>query len=359
MDDYAVHQAPELLATVATTDPNFFERFYFNFYSHSDDLLMIVGLGQYPNRGLIDAYAIAVRHGVQHSLRSSVVFDGDRGVTRAGPLGIEILSGTRSVNVRADEHKGSPIGFDLTWEADIAPYLEQRTKAKVGPRTTDDGQRFVQTGRWAGSLRLGGEQFSITPDRYWGARDRSWGLRRLADSVPLVPFPRASFTSFFTWAPMQFDEYTVLYAAFEDAKGVPERRAAHLVARLPGDDVVDLGPTDHQLVFVPGSRRLAGGRISFGSQQPAIEIEALTRLCLDKGSGYGQSESWQHGSYVGDNRVEFASTAQTELFPTSRIDACLCRFHRGGDVGYGVFDTTIVGDHVKYPLDSAGAGGPV
>ncbi len=357
MDDYAVHQAPELLATVATTDPNFFERFYFNLYSHSDDLFMIVGLGQYPNRGLIDAYAIAVRHGVQHSLRSSVVFDGDRAVTRAGPLGIEILSGTRSVSVRADEHEGSPIEFDLTWEADIAPYLEQRTNAKVGPRTTDDGQRFVQTGRWTGDLRLGGEQFSITPDRYWGARDRSWGLRRLADSVPLVPFPRASFTSFFTWAPMQFEQYTVLYAAFEDAKGVPERRAAHLVARLPGDGVADLGPTDHQLVFVPGSRRLAGGTISFAPEHPAIEIEVLTRLCLDKGSGYGQSEAWQHGSYVGDRRVEFSSTPQTELFPTSRIDACLCRFRRGGDVGYGVFDTTIVGDHVKYPLEAHSGGG--
>ncbi len=299
-----------------------------------------------------------MRHGVQHSLRSSVVFDGDRGVTRAGPLGVEILSGTRSVNVRADEHEGSPIEFDLTWRGRHCALPRAAHEAKVGPRTTDDGQRFVQTGRWAGSLRLGGEQFSITPDCHWGARDRSWGLRRLADSVPLVPFPRASFTSFFTWAPMQFDEYTVLYAAFEDAKGVPERRAAHLVARLPGDGVSDLGPTDHQLVFVPGSRRLAGGRISFASDQPAIEIEALARLCLDKGSGYGQSESWQHGSYVGDRRVEFSSTEQTALFPTSRIDACLCRFHRGEDVGYGVFDTTILGDHVKYALESDGAGAP-
>jgi hypothetical protein len=156
---------------------------------------------------------------------------------------------------------------------------------------------------------------------------------------------------------MQFEEYTVLYAAFEDAKGVPERRAAHLVPRLPNDGVADLGPTDHLLAFVPGSRRLVGGTISFASQHPAIEIEALTRLCLDKGSGYGQSEAWQHGSYVGDRRVEFSSSPQTELFPTSRIDACLCRFRRGGDVGYGVFDTTIVGDHVKYPLEAHGGGG--
>jgi hypothetical protein len=356
MDDFAVHQAPELLATVATTDPNFFERFYFNLYSKSDDLLMIVGLGQYPNRGLMDAYAIAVRHGVQHSLRSSVVFDGDRLSTRVGPLGVEILAGTRVVSVCADGYAGSPIEFDLTWRADIAPYLEQRTHAMAGPRTTDDGQRFVQTGRWEGTLRLGEEEFSITPDRFWGARDRSWGLRRLAESVPLVPFPRATFTSFFTWAPMQFDDYTVLYASFEDAQGVPERRSSHLVARLPGEEMSDLGGTDHHLTFVPRSRRLAGGTISFDPPHPDIEIEALTRLCLDKGSGYGQSEAWQHGSYVGDSVVEFSSTPQAELFATSRIDACLCRFRRGGDVGYGVFDTTIVGDHVKYPLQADGPG---
>jgi hypothetical protein len=353
LDDFAVHQAPELVATVATTDPNFFERFYFNLYSHSDDLFMIVGLGQYPNRGLMDAYAIAVRHGVQHSLRSSVVFDGDRLHTTAGPLAIEIRSGTRTVNVRADAHEGSPIEFDLTWNADIAPYLEQRTHAKVGPRTTDDGQRFVQTGRWDGTLRLGDEQFSITSDHFWGARDRSWGLRRLADSVPLVPAPRASFTSYFTWTPMQFDDYSVLYASFEDAAGIPERRSAHRVANLPGLEVTDLGATDHHLAFVPGSRRLAGGEIAFDSPQPDIKIEALARLCLDKGSGYGQSESWQHGSYVGESVVAFSSTDQQELFSTSRIDACLCRFRRGDDVGYGVFDTTIVGDHVKYPLEPA------
>jgi len=356
MDDFAVHQAPELLATVATTDPNFFERFYFNLFSHSDDLFMIVGLGQYPNRGLMDAYAIAVRHGVQHSLRSSVVFDGDRQSTRVGPLEVEILAGTRIVRVRADAHAGSPIEFDLTWRADIAPYLEQRTHAMAGPRTTDDGQRFVQTGRWEGSLRLGEEFFPITPARFWGARDRSWGLRRLADSVPLVPFRRTSFTSFFTWAPMQFEDYTVLYASFEDAKGVPERRSSHLVGRLPSEEVSDLGATDHQLMFVPGSRRLAGGTISFAAPHPDVEIEALTRLCLDKGSGYGQSEAWQHGAYVGDSVVECSSTPQVELFPTSRIDACLCRFRRGDDVGYGVFDTTIVGDHVKYPLETAAPG---
>jgi hypothetical protein len=356
LDDFAVHQTPELVADVATTDPNFFERFYFNLFSHSDDLFMIVGLGQYPNRGLMDAFAIAVRHGVQHSLRSSVVFDGDRLHTRAGPLAIEILSGTRTVNVRADAHEGSPIEFDLTWQADIAPYLEQRTHAKTGPRVTDDGQRFVQTGRWNGTLALGDEQFAITSDRFWGARDRSWGLRRLADSVPLVPAPRTSFTSFFTWTPMQFEDYAVLYASFEDAAGIPERRSAHLVGNLPDTEVVDLGPTDHQLAFVPGSRRLAGGTISFQAAHPDIEIEALTRLCLDKGSGYGQSESWQHGSYRGPSVVEFSSTPQEELFPTSWIDACLCRFRRGGDVGYGVFDTTIVGDHVKYPLDPESSG---
>jgi hypothetical protein len=357
LDDFAVHQAPELVARVATTDPNFFERFYFNCFSRSDDLFMIVGLGQYPNRGLTDAYAIVVRAGVQHSLRSSVVFDGDRMATRAGPLEIEIRSGTRTVDVRAGHVEGSPLSFDLTWNADIAPYLEPRTTAKVGPRTTDDGQRFVQTGRWNGRLRLGDEQFAVTPEDFWGARDRSWGLRRLADSVPLVPVPQASATSFFTWAPMQFDDYTILYASFEDATGVPQRRSAHRVPHLSGSGGADLGPTEHHLEFVPGTRRLAGGRISFEASRPDISIESINRLCLDKGTGYGQSDAWQHGSYRGESAVEFTSTPQAELFPTSRMDACLCRYQRGDDVGYGVFDTMIFGDHVKYPLatDQPGA----
>ena len=255
MDDYAVHQAPELLATVATTDPNFFERFYFNLYSHSDDLFMIVGLGQYPNRGLDRCLchrraprgaALAAQF---HRLRWRPRHHPGRSAGDRNSLREPGLSTYGPMNT-----KGRRSNFDLTWQADIAPYLEQRTNAKVGPRTTDDGQRFVQTGRWTGGLRLGDERFSITSDRYWGVRRTEAGVcagwPTACRSCAFPPHRRSRRSSRGPRCSSRSTRFSTPRSRMR--RGCRSVWAAHLVAALPSEAVADLGPTDHQLVFEPG-----------------------------------------------------------------------------------------------------------
>ena len=60
-DDYPVHQSSQFIAHPATSDRNFYDRYYFNLHSCSDELFAIFGLGQYPNLGVTDAF-IDVRH---------------------------------------------------------------------------------------------------------------------------------------------------------------------------------------------------------------------------------------------------------------------------------------------------------
>src|SRR5919197_3441104 len=64
LDEYPIHQAPLSLAYVATSDRNFYDRSYFNAHACSDELILVTGLGVYPNLGVIDAYA-TVRKGDQ------------------------------------------------------------------------------------------------------------------------------------------------------------------------------------------------------------------------------------------------------------------------------------------------------
>jgi hypothetical protein len=45
-----------------------------------------------------------------------------------------------------------------------------------------DTMRFAQTGCWSGTLEVGGEQIAVTPDRWWGTRDRSWGVRPVGET---------------------------------------------------------------------------------------------------------------------------------------------------------------------------------
>ena len=56
MDEYLAHQTSETFDHVATSDRNFYDRFYFNCHPSSDELFLITGLGQYPNLGVTDAF---------------------------------------------------------------------------------------------------------------------------------------------------------------------------------------------------------------------------------------------------------------------------------------------------------------
>ena len=48
-DDYPVHQIADTIRHVGTSDRNFYDRYYFNLHGSSDELFMVMGIGQYPN----------------------------------------------------------------------------------------------------------------------------------------------------------------------------------------------------------------------------------------------------------------------------------------------------------------------
>ena len=89
-DDYPVHQTSELVAHPATSDRNFYDRYYFNLHGSSDELFAVFGLGQYPNLGVTDAF-VDVRYGErQYIVRASTELL-DRASTRVGPIRVEVL----------------------------------------------------------------------------------------------------------------------------------------------------------------------------------------------------------------------------------------------------------------------------
>ena len=61
LDDYLVHQTPDTVDHVATSDRNFYDRYYFNCHDLTGDTFLVVAMGAYPNLGVIDAFATAVQ----------------------------------------------------------------------------------------------------------------------------------------------------------------------------------------------------------------------------------------------------------------------------------------------------------
>ena len=105
MDHYLAHQIPETFDRVFTSDRNFYDRYHFNLHDSTGDFFLIVGLGQYPNLGVTDAFAVLTGGGIQTVLRSSRELGGDRLNTTVGPIKVEVIEGLKKFRVLVSQTK--------------------------------------------------------------------------------------------------------------------------------------------------------------------------------------------------------------------------------------------------------------
>ena len=223
MDDYPLHQTAEPIRNVATSDRNFYDRYYFNCHGCSDELFLIVGVGQYPNLGVQDAFA-CVRRGDKHRVVRASRELGDRMDTTVGPFRVEVIEGLKKVRVVLEPNEHG-IAYDLTWEGAIPAFLEPRQFIRKYGRVYFDTMRFAQTGYWTGALEVGGERIDITPDRWWGTRDRSWGVRPVGEPEhPGIRKEEGQLGGMWNYAPMQFDDFSIVYIVNENDDGEPADR---------------------------------------------------------------------------------------------------------------------------------------
>jgi hypothetical protein len=306
LDDYPVHQIAQPIRYPATSDRNFYDRYYFNCHAGTDELMLIIGLGQYPNLGVTDAFALA-RHGTAHRVvRASRELGTDRMDTSVGPFRVEVIEGLRRLRVVL-EPTGHGLEFDLTFEGAIPAQAEPRHFIRAHERVVFDSVRLAQTGRWTGYVRSGGQEFAVTPDRWGGARDRSWGVRPVGEGEP--PGIRANDPPQFYWmyAPMQFDDFSILAIVQEDAAG---NRILEEGGRVwpehAGRPPEQLGRPEYVPTFVPGTRAISAATISFrprGRAPLEVTVRPVLPVSLMVGTGYGLEPDWRHGMYQGRDLV--------------------------------------------------------
>ncbi len=193
LDEYPVHQVPLSMKHVATGDRNAYDRCIFHVLDHEGRALLILGLGVYPNVGVIDAYATLRTGDTLHAVRASDALGDDRMRLAVGPLRIEVEEPLRRLRLRCEDNS---LSYDLTWTAEFPALWEPHHVQYRGDRLTLEGRRFVQAGGAEGVIRAGDEEFRVSPGGWTGTRDRSWGCgrspaRRAAGS-PRTTRPRAS-----------------------------------------------------------------------------------------------------------------------------------------------------------------------
>jgi len=361
MDDYPIHQIAAPVRHVGPSDRNFYDRYYFNLHGSTDELFMVIGMGQYPNLATQDAFACVCSQGKQRVLRASREL-GDRMDTTVGPFRVEVLEPLHRVRVIADasEH---PMAFDLTWTGAIPAFEEPQHFVRAHGRVLFDSHRFAQTGYWEGTIEVEGETVPVTPDRWKGTRDRSWGVRPVGEAEPAgIRASTPSMAGMWNYAPMQFDDYSIIYIVQEPdaADGHPAERVMDEAVRVwhdPDRPADWLGRAEHAHTFHPGTRMVASSVLSF-PDAPGGPFEVAVTPLIDShigiGTGYGFDADWKHGAWQGPLVVQgltLDTKADKDRF-FGIVDA-VSRFESStGDVGYGLHEYMFLGPYARYGFTS-------
>lgn len=356
LDDFPFHQNADVMAHVGTSDRNFYDRYYFNLHASNSDLFMVMGMGQYPNLGVKDAFAVVRRGDAHHVVRASSPI-GDRADITVGPIGVEVVRGLHEVRFYVQDDANHPIAMDVTWSGAMPAYLEPRQLVRRHGRALFDSTRFAQTGRWEGWLRIGEERFDVKPDRWKGARDRSWGVRPVGESEPPgIHAGESVMQGMWNYAPMQFDDYSILYICHEHATGKRELEEAVRVWHNPEKEPEHLGRPEHQHRLNAKKTFIEEGMIRFPhAPGGALEIRAIPmeHLYVMVGTGYGLENDWRHGMYQGNSTVvqQLSLDMNKDRERMFGLVDCATRFESSnGDVGYGLFEWMFIGPFPSYGI---------
>ena len=286
LDDTLWHQLPTTFDHVGTSDPRFFDRYWFAVTEPGGSATLQFTLGVYNNMDVVDGGFVVVHEGRQRNLRVSRALR-PRFDAACGPMRVEVLEPLARFRLTA-EPGDHPVHGELEWTGVLPPEEERPHFSRVRGRISEEYQRFNQIGECSGWLDIEGTRVDV--DRWWGCRDHSWGGRpSMGIPEPVTAAPPAPGTAGFLFCFLFFSTDTVAGNVQIAERGserayltglLRDRRASN----APDLDVVD---ADLRVEMVDGTRRfhtatidatLADGRtiaLRAGALGPSLAMTGL------------------------------------------------------------------------------------
>ncbi len=348
-DDYPIHQTAEPVAVAGGGERNFYDRYFFNGYARDGSLFFAVAMGQYPNRAVADAAFNVVYQGRQYVVRASRAGGSERMDTRVGPIAVEVLEPLRTLRVVVQPNAWD-VTADLVFSARAGVIEEPRFHRAVDGHVFMDSTRLTQHVEVRGRIRVGGTTIEVAPERTWGSRDRSWGIRPVGERDPDVPGPPPQF--FWLWAPLNFDDLCTHFDVCEEADGARWHQAG-MIAPVNGS-AEPAAAVDYRLELQPGTRHARRAELTLQRRSGEALHVALTPLYnfYMVGLGY-QHPVWGHGMRVGDDVVDGESWALSDIDATVPMHLhvqAVCEAALGQRRGIGVLEQLILGPHAPSGL---------
>ncbi|MFI6643061.1 hypothetical protein [Streptomyces sp. NPDC050504] len=353
LDEYPIHQAPLSMKHLVTGDRNAYDRCIFHVFDHRGRAVLVAGLGVYPNTGVIDAYATLRTGDLLHAVRASDALTDDRTNLSVGPLRITVDEPLRRMTLHCagDPRDPGSLAYDIEWTADFPALWEPHHTQRRGGRLILEGRRFVQAGHCTGTIRAGGEEFTVAAGEWTGTRDRSWGVRPLPGEEGGRAAAEHRPEGFhWLWIPVRFDDRFLMVVVQEDADGHRSLNEAVLVRE--GERDRQLGWPQADIAYRPGTRHPQSAVVHLtGPDRKPLElgIEVLASSPLAVGAGYPPADDWQHGSWQGrgwtDRRVYDLSDPAAHAVAAYGVTDHAARFTLEGRTGYGIFEHGSFGRH--------------
>lgn len=357
LDEYPIHQAPLSMKHLVTGDRNAYDRCIFHVFDHAGRAVLILGLGVYPNAGVIDAYATLRIGDELLAVRASDALTDDRMNLSVGPLRITVDEPLQRLTLSCAADPADPDGlsYDITWTAEFPAVWEPHHTQRRGDRLILEGRRFVQAGGVTGTIRAKGEVFTLAAADWTGTRDRSWGVR----PIPGEDGGRAAEEHrpegfHWLWIPVRFEDRFLMVITQEDADG--HRALSEAVQVFPGGSGrrdVQLGWPHTDIRYRPGGRHPESAVVHLtdpvGRKPLELGVEILNSSPLAVGAGYPPASDWQHGTWQGrgwtDRRSYDLSDPAAHPMAAFGVTDHSARFTLEGRTGYGIFEHGSFGRH--------------
>ncbi|MFD5489041.1 hypothetical protein ACR3S4_23440 [Streptomyces sp. CH8.1] len=356
LDEYPIHQAPLSMKHLVSGDRNAYDRCIFHVFDHAGRAVLILGLGVYPNAGVIDAYATLRIGDELLAVRASDALTDDRMNLSVGPLSIVVDVPLKQLTLRCAPDADDPHGlsYDITWTAEFPAVWEPHHIQRRGDRLMLEGRRFVQAGNVTGTIRAKGEEFTLTAGEWTGTRDRSWGVRPIPGEEGGRAAEEYRPDGFhWLWIPVRFADRFVMVIAQEDADGHRTlNEAVQVFPEAGGRADVQLGWPHTEIRYRPGSRHPESAvvHLTDPSRKPLeLGVDILNSSPLAVGAGYPPAGDWQHGTWQGrgwsDRRVYDLSHPAAHPMAAFGVTDHSARFTLDGQTGHGIFEHGSFGRH--------------
>ncbi|MCA9501663.1 MAG: hypothetical protein H6748_12655 [Spirochaetaceae bacterium] len=361
MDDTLWHQLPTTFDHVGTSDPRFFDRFWFAASDPAGQGTLQLTLGAYNNMNVMDGGFVAIRSGRQHNLRVSRSLR-PRFETACGPIRVEVVEPLHHARLLVEDGAHG-MAAELDWKSILPAQEEIPRFTRVRGRVVEESRRFDQIGELSGWIRLAGERVEL--DRWWATRDHSWGVReRMGIEEPVTGPPAPpSAGSLFAFLFFSTGGYGG-HLQVAQHEGRPDYFTCELTRRDdPQADPVELHLPDRAPIAItfsddrsPRRFRTArfSGRLADGS---AVEIETTALGCaVDmQGLGYGGYDDARGlGVWRGDSHLEHdvwdvshpsdVVRASGTVRPIHRIQPVRVVMRGGGLDGEGTGSLTLIAE---------------